>query len=102
RLLGTVTGLLLGGVLPSSAQEALPPLDPSSAVKISYRRNVAPLLRRHCSSCHTKNDAQAELNVDTVKLMLRGGKTGPAIKPGKPDESLLVQVLTGAKKPMMP
>lgn len=73
-----------------------------SATCQSFRRDVAPLLKRHCTSCHTKNDTQGDLNLDTVALMLRGGKTGPAIKPGKPDESLLIQTLTGAKKPLMP
>lgn len=94
--------IVLACALPVQSQEPLPPLDPVAAAKVSYRRNVAPLLRRHCTSCHTKNDMQGDLSVDTVKLMLRGGRNGPAIKPGKPDESLLVQMLTGAKKPLMP
>lgn len=107
RLLFSVSaGILLAFGLISSAlpQDAapLPPLDANVAAKISYRKDVAPILKRHCTTCHTKNDAQADLNMDTVKLFIKGGKKGPSIIPGKPDESLAVQMVTGAKKPMMP
>jgi hypothetical protein len=34
--------------------------------------------------------------------MLKGGKNGPAIVPGSSQKSLLIQHLTGEKKPMMP
>lgn len=91
----------VSSVLPQD-KPALPPLDPASAAKISYRKDVAPILKRHCVTCHTKNDAQADLNMDTVKLFIRGGKKGPAIIAGKPDDSLAIQMVTGVKKPAMP
>lgn len=34
------------------------------------------------------------LRLDSLETMLQGGKSGPAIVPGKPDESLLVQAFT--------
>src|SRR5262245_2803868 len=74
---------------------ALPALDAAAAAKISYRKDVAPILKRHCTSCHTKNDAQSGLDMDSVKLFAKGGKKGPAFVPGKPDESLAIQMLTG-------
>ncbi len=73
-----------------------------STAKISYRRDVAPILKRHCTSCHTKSDPQGELNMDSVKLFVQGGKKGQAIQPGKPDESLAIQMVMGIKKPIMP
>jgi hypothetical protein len=81
---------------------SLAPVALSQEKVISYRRDVAPILKRHCTSCHTKNDAQGELNMDTVKQLAAGGSKGPAYKPGKPEESLVIQMVTGAKKPMMP
>src|SRR5262249_4266233 len=69
---------------------------------ISYRRDVAPTLKRHCITCHTRNDAQGDLNLDSVKSFSAGGKSGPAFKAGKPDESLVLRMLTGVKKPSMP
>jgi WD40 repeat protein len=105
-LFSTLVGSFLCMGLISSAftqdKTVLPPLDAANAAKISYRKDVAPILKRHCTTCHTKNDAQADLNMDTVKLFIRGGKKGPSIIPGKPDESLAIQMLTGVKKPAMP
>ena len=88
--------------VPANSQTPLPPLDPLSAGKVSYRKDVAPILRRHCLSCHTKNDMQGGLSMDTVKLFTAGGKKGVAILSGKPDDSLSVQMMTGLKKPAMP
>jgi WD40 repeat protein len=84
--------VLLVGVVPAAFSQD----------KISYRRDVAPILKRHCTSCHTKADPQGELNMDSVKLFIQGGKNGPAIKPGKPDDSLSIMMVTGVKKPVMP
>jgi WD40 repeat protein len=69
---------------------------------ISYRRDVAPILKRHCITCHTKNDAQGDLSLDSVKSFAAGGKSGPAFKAGKPEESLVLRMLSGAKRPSMP
>src|SRR5262249_53994728 len=84
--------VLLVGVVPAAFSQD----------KISYRRDVAPILRRHCTSCHTKADPQGELNMESVKLFIQGGKNGAAIKAGKPDESLAILMVTGIKKPVMP
>lgn len=99
---GVILSLL--HVAPALAQnkEPLPALDAASAAKISYRRDVAPILKRHCTTCHTQNDPQGELNMDSVALFAKGGKRGAAFIPGKPEESLTIQMLTGAKKPAMP
>jgi WD40 repeat protein len=98
----TAALLLLTATVSSQDKPTLPPLDPGAAAKISYRKDVAPILKRHCISCHTKNEAEADLNMDTVKLFIRGGKKGPAIVAGKPDDSLAIQMVTGVKKPAMP
>src|SRR5262245_26677665 len=99
-LLSGVAGIFLALGLISSAiaQDAtpLPAFDPAAAAKVSYRKDVAPILKRHCTTCHTKNDAQADLNMDTVKLFIKGGKKGASIVPGKPDDSLAIQLVTGA------
>jgi hypothetical protein len=104
-LLWTLISFLLLALISSALPQdtaPLPPLDAAAAAKISFRRDVAPILKRHCTTCHTKNDAQAELNMDTVALFAKGGKKGPAFIPGKPDDSLAIQMVTGVKKPAMP
>jgi cytochrome c553 len=57
-----------------------------------FELNVRPLLATKCYSCHT--DAKSGgLQLDTREHLLAGGNSGPAIKPGDPEGSLLIQAL---------
>jgi mono/diheme cytochrome c family protein len=67
-----------------------------------YAREVQPILHRRCAQCHGDEAPQGGLNLLTRAGMLKGGKTGPAVVPGSSQKSLLVQHLTGEKKPVMP
>lgn len=50
---------------------------------------VRPVLARNCFACHT-NSALGGLRLDSREGLLKGGKSGPAIVPGKASESLLI------------
>ncbi len=65
------------------------PLDRSTPV--DFEREVAPFLRDNCLSCHCKTTTKGGLNMETPELMLKGGDTGPGVKPGKGAESLVLQ-----------
>lgn len=69
--------------------------------EVSYRQHVWPVLKRHCWGCHSGGDAQGKLKLDSVTDMLKGGAGGPLFVPGKPDASLLMQMITG-DQPEMP
>ena len=60
-----------------------------------YLQEVKPLLTRHCVSCHGAEHPKAHLRLDTAAGARKGGESGPSIVPGKPAESLLIQVLDG-------
>lgn len=60
-----------------------------------YRRHIKPLLKERCSACHGALQQKANLRIDTVASLLQGGESGPAIVPGKPEASLLLQALRG-------
>jgi hypothetical protein len=55
-----------------------------------YVRDVKPILKERCYSCHGALKQKASLRLDTVGLMSKGGKSGPATTPGKPEESVLI------------
>src|SRR5262249_33513446 len=55
----------------------------------SLERDVAPILKAHCLKCHGPNKPKGKLNLASPRAMVRGGASGPAIVPGKPDESEL-------------
>ncbi len=64
-----------------------------------YEQKVLPLLKRHCYQCHSHdaNKAKGGLVLDSRASMLSGGDSGPAIVPGKPDASLLIQAVKHQK-----
>lgn len=73
------------------------------AQKVSYGRDVAPILKTHCYSCHSGAGAAAGLDLTASKGLLKGGNSGLAIVAGKPDSSLLMQRILGkGGKPQMP
>lgn len=60
-----------------------------------FEKNIRPLLVDHCLKCHdgTQNKSKGGLTLDTRAGWEKGGETGKAIVPGKPEESLLYQVI---------
>ena len=81
--------LLLAGLL--TAQE----MGDEMEARVSFEKDVLPLLTERCSKCHSaefkgrKRKWKAGLRLDGKDFILRGGQSGPAVVPGKPDESLL-------------
>jgi hypothetical protein len=63
--------------------------------KVDYVKQVKPILAR-CYSCHGGLEQKAKLRVDTAAALRAGGKRGPAIVPGKPADSPLLNYLTGS------
>jgi len=58
-----------------------------------FETHARPLLVSHCIRCHGESKQEAGLNLATRTGLLAGGESGPAIVPGKPDESLLLEAL---------
>ncbi|MDB6172649.1 MAG: Planctomycete cytochrome [Chthoniobacteraceae bacterium] len=69
-----------------------------------FEKKVRPILSEHCYSCHAADtNASGGLRVDDRNGLLAGGKTGPAIIEGDPENSLLLQrVRHGNAKRQMP
>jgi len=75
----------------------------SSGAPVSFEREVMPLLEQRCNKCHYPEEQRGGLDLTRISTMMRGGDDlGAALVPGKPEESPIIQVLTGAKKPEMP
>ncbi|MBD3674158.1 MAG: DUF1553 domain-containing protein [Planctomycetaceae bacterium] len=67
----------------------------SNARGADYLTEIKPLLEHKCYACHGALKQQGSLRVDTANSLLQGGDSGSLIEPGKPEESLLIDVLTG-------
>ena len=68
---------------------------------VSYYRQVRPILQRSCSGCHQPAKQGGKLLLTSYDGFKAGGENGPAFVAGKPDESLVVQYISGPK-PEMP
>lgn len=58
-----------------------------------FESKIRPVLVKECFGCHSDRTGKVRggLRLDTKQSMLLGGGSGPAIVPGKPEESLLLQ-----------
>ena len=65
----------------------------AAAEKPDFRRDVLPLFEAKCLRCHGEKKKDAKLDMRTVDALLLGGVTGPAIKPGNAQKSLLIELL---------
>ena len=75
----------------------------SRETNVPFDATVQSILNSKCLSCHSGSTRSSGYSVESVEDMLAGGaRHGPSVKPGKPDESPLVQVLRGTLKPRMP
>ena len=92
------TALLASSYWTALAQE---PAASPKAIE-HFESNVRPLLVEACGTCHTKAESGG-LRVDSREALLKGGNSGPAIVPGKPDESYLLAAIRHApNSPRMP
>ncbi len=57
-----------------------------------FEAKVRPILAANCYDCHAEKD-YGGLRLDSREAMLEGGVSGPAIVPGDPDKSLLIQAV---------
>lgn len=67
-----------------------------------FETHVRPVLSNRCYECHGPEKQKGKLRVDSLAALLAGGKSGPALKAGKPDESLLIQAIRHGESLQMP
>jgi hypothetical protein len=81
---------------------------PALASDPTYWADVRPILRKHCTVCHSERklaepEVSAGLALDKPELIRKGSRTQKVLVPGKPGDSLLVTLLTSRdKKRAMP
>ena len=78
-------------------------ISPSQNQAEFFESKVRPLLLGKCGACHGANQQKAGLRVDSLAALLKGGKSGTAIVPGNPANSLLIQAISHSNpKLLMP
>jgi hypothetical protein len=82
---------VLAVLLTGSAWAAAPP---SAGVEF-FEKRVRPVLVEHCYGCHSGQAkvVRGGFRLDSRHALRTGGKSGPAVVPGKPDASLLIRAV---------
>ncbi|HEV3258671.1 MAG TPA: DUF1549 domain-containing protein, partial [Gemmataceae bacterium] len=77
--------MLTAGVLIAPAVRAVapPPAD--------FEKSFAAVIVKNCLGCHNASERKGKLDLTSVEGLHKGGRTGPVVVAGKPDESRLIK-----------
>src|SRR5262245_8175689 len=84
----TLTAALLGFACSPAATAAA-----AADKEAFFETRIRPVLHEQCLKCHGGEKTSHGLRVDTREALLKGGESGPAVVPGEPDKSLLIQAI---------
>jgi hypothetical protein len=62
--------------------------------RVDYLKQIKPILRERCFSCHGALKQEADLRLDTVAMLIQGSHSGPVLIPGDANASNLIERVT--------
>lgn len=67
---------------------------------LTFEKDVRPILKQHCFHCHGDfPKPKGGLDLRTVKMMVKGGESGPAVKPGDAKTSVIWERVSADEMP---
>ena len=93
-----VMGCVVGSSVVTMAEEES--VD-NPAEPVSFYRQVRPILQRSCAGCHQPAKQGGKLLLTSFEALKKGGEAGEGFVAGKPEESSLVEYISG-DEPEMP
>jgi mono/diheme cytochrome c family protein len=81
---------------PEPATELAPTAQPAIGGSM-FEAQIQPILAERCFTCHGPENQKSGLRLDLQETAMHGGDTGAAIVPGDPDNSLLIQLVSGVE-----
>ncbi len=92
RGLRLLSVLLLASLGLSAAVAA----EPSPHETEFFEKKVRPVLVEHCFKCHSERSEKIKggLRIDSRAALLKGGDNGPALVPGSPEKSRLIEAIS--------
>ena len=84
----------------TSASSAPPIAQRAGVNRPTFEKDIRPLFKAHCFDCHGEGEKlRGGLDLRLRRLMLKGGDDGPVIVPGKPEKSLLFEMVQKGDMP---
>ena len=98
-------GLSLGLVLLISLLILIPgeliPTQGQTPEGVSYYKQIRPILQQNCQGCHQPAEPNGGLVVTSYEAFQEGGMGGPSFIPGNPEDSMIMEYISG-EDPLMP
>ena len=91
-----VFGLTILAVMGAAATAA------AQTEPITFTDHIRPIMERSCWNCHGEAAQLSDLDLSTREGALEGGTKGPALVPGRAEESRLYRMVSGLDQPAMP
>ncbi len=85
--------LVLAGASILDANAVEPRANSTEATEF-FENEIRPLLVESCLECHGPKEQRGGLRLDSLFEAIEGGDSGPAVVPGRPDESELLRRIT--------
>jgi hypothetical protein len=76
--------------------------EPTPQQEQFFENKVRPILVEQCVKCHGPKKEMGGLRLDSAAAMHKGGETGPAVKPGDVEQSLLMKAVRRSGELKMP
>ncbi len=92
--------LMLRSLLPAVPAVLL--LIPSARGAVDFAHEIVPVFKQYCGDCHLGDKKKGGFSMNTRADLLAGSENGKVVEPGKPDEALLLKVLTVDDDDKMP
>jgi hypothetical protein len=85
--------VVLLAFIASSAVAVAAEVDAQREALKFFENEVRPVLANRCFECHGEKKQKGGLRVDHIAHLKAGGDSGPAMVPGKPDESPMIEAI---------
>lgn len=96
RLVQQILFLVICAVLGPGVQADQSSVELSQQLQF-FEQRIRPALIQHCLDCHSnETEISGGLSLDNLPAWQKGGDSGPAIVPGRPDDSLLIRAISYA------
>ena len=92
---GLAVGVFLAGAAGSVARA-------QPAAEITFTDHIRPIFERSCWNCHGEASQLSGLDLRSRESAVEGGTRGPALVPGRAEDSRIYRVLAGLDDPPMP
>src|SRR5437660_1458037 len=84
-------GVTFAKITPDQAKTLPPPANH----KIDFAKEIKPIFEASCIKCHGRGRTKGDLSIESRDTLLKGGESGPAIVPGKSEESRVIELVAG-------